>query len=616
LVPSKKGHAVNDHSSGADDFAIVGTPVRWSRRRALAQLGRSGGVAVLGTAGAAAIPAAVRASDDEESDEPDDAPARPEVLPATRESLPESTADSGGSIRYLTDEDRSLWLDNGQGWFSLGGEVFNVRAFGAKGDGTSDDWGAFHAAIDAMTSVLEADSTSPYGRTLYVPPGTYRLAQTLVLDRAVRLVGASTGGAYGDSVIQVDAGIVGIIVGAAEPGITGQPGRRGDGSIIERIRIETASGAGGTQAAENHGIWMRARATVRDCQIGGFGGNGINVEAAADEGDATGWVVEATRVQRCGGNGLRAGGTGADGGTCVALSAVGNGGWAVADEETRGNTYLQCRADGNGRGAFTTTGEANRGVFVGCVSESGQGRSVFAAGTIVVGGDHRAGYEGGNAWVTDGARMTLLAQDPGGGETAMPTAPTLLIQGTEGQTQPHVRVTGDAGEQQLEVDGSGRLFLGPIGPETDAGGTAEAAGLLLQIGHPVSGMAGIRWIAAGDAAGWVAQARAYREEAGSDAQESFAQGRLTFQTPDATGTEIDTLTLRQGAVGIGTTQPAALLHLESTASGFLPPRMTGEQRDAIPAPPEGLVVYNVETHRLNLFVGDTWREVALAPVGG
>ena len=47
-----------------------------------------------------------------------------------------------------------------------------------------------------MTTALEADSTSAYGRTLFVPPGTYRLSQSLVVSRAIRLVGASGMGAY------------------------------------------------------------------------------------------------------------------------------------------------------------------------------------------------------------------------------------------------------------------------------------------------------------------------------------------------------------------------------------------------------------------------------------
>ncbi len=46
-------------------------------------------------------------------------------------------------------------------------------------------------------------------------------------------------------------------------------------------------------------------------------------------------------------------------------------------------------------------------------------------------------------------------------------------------------------------------------------------------------------------------------------------------------------------VGIGTTSPntSAALDVESTTKGFLPPRMTGAQRNAIATPAQGLMIY-------------------------
>jgi hypothetical protein len=66
-----------------------------------------------------------------------------------------------------------------------------------------------------------------------------------------------------------------------------------------------------------------------------------------------------------------------------------------------------------------------------------------------------------------------------------------------------------------------------------------------------------------------------------------------------------------GRVGIGTTSPnaAALLDVSSTTKGFLPPRMTTAQRDAISAPPAGLVIYNTSTNVLNFYNGSAWGAV-------
>jgi hypothetical protein len=41
-----------------------------------------------------------------------------------------------------------------------------------------------------------------------------------------------------------------------------------------------------------------------------------------------------------------------------------------------------------------------------------------------------------------------------------------------------------------------------------------------------------------------------------------------------------------------TADPSAILDVKSTTTGFLPPRMTTEQMNAISSPAEGLMVYN------------------------
>ena len=63
-----------------------------------------------------------------------------------------------------------------------------------------------------------------------------------------------------------------------------------------------------------------------------------------------------------------------------------------------------------------------------------------------------------------------------------------------------------------------------------------------------------------------------------------------------------------GNVGIGTTAPDddALLDVSSTTKGFLPPRMTCAQRDAISSPPEGLMIYNTATHTIDYYDGSQW----------
>lgn len=64
----------------------------------------------------------------------------------------------------------------------------------------------------------------------------------------------------------------------------------------------------------------------------------------------------------------------------------------------------------------------------------------------------------------------------------------------------------------------------------------------------------------------------------------------------------------QGGAVFGAYNPAAtaLLDLTSTTKGFLFPRMTTTNRDAITSPATGLFIYNTSTNALNYFNGTAW----------
>ncbi|MCS7073728.1 MAG: hypothetical protein NZ108_04590 [Bacteroidia bacterium] len=62
-------------------------------------------------------------------------------------------------------------------------------------------------------------------------------------------------------------------------------------------------------------------------------------------------------------------------------------------------------------------------------------------------------------------------------------------------------------------------------------------------------------------------------------------------------------------IGIGTSSPhsSALLHLESTNSGLLIPRMTNSQMLAIPSPATGLLVFNTTNNQFYVFRSGSWQ---------
>lgn len=61
----------------------------------------------------------------------------------------------------------------------------------------------------------------------------------------------------------------------------------------------------------------------------------------------------------------------------------------------------------------------------------------------------------------------------------------------------------------------------------------------------------------------------------------------------------------------GTINASAVLQADSTTKGFLPPRMTTAQRNAISSPLAGLTVYNTTTNKLNLYT-TTWEAITSA----
>jgi hypothetical protein len=64
-------------------------------------------------------------------------------------------------------------------------------------------------------------------------------------------------------------------------------------------------------------------------------------------------------------------------------------------------------------------------------------------------------------------------------------------------------------------------------------------------------------------------------------------------------------------IGIGTISPnaSAKLQIDSTTQGFLPPRMTTTQKNAIASPAAGLVVYDSTTNKLCCYNGSTWNDL-------
>ena len=106
--------------------------------------------------------------------------------------------------------------------------------------------------------------------------------------------------------------------------------------------------------------------------------------------------------------------------------------------------------------------------------------------------------------------------------------------------------------------------------------------------------------------GWITG----RVSSGIQVNSTFAVSNGT--SGPQTGTVIFSVTTDSVGVGITTPNSKAMLDVTSTTRGFLPPRMTTVQRDAITSVPAGLMVYNTTTNKLNFYNGSAWEAVTSA----
>ena len=135
--------------------------------------------------------------------------------------------------------------------------------------------------------------------------------------------------------------------------------------------------------------------------------------------------------------------------------------------------------------------------------------------------------------------------------------------------------------------------------------------------------AGSRLIAS-DRAQSMVQVSGGFEQTGTAAMDAFIINPSIYTTGDGTtgsgnnllrvaNTGVDQFVIdTDGKVGIGTNAPdaSASLDIASTSRGFLTPRMTTTERDAIATPATGLMVYNTTSNTFDYYDGAAWASFA------
>jgi hypothetical protein len=193
-----------------------------------------------------------------------------------------------------------------------------------------------------------------------------------------------------------------------------------------------------------------------------------------------------------------------------------------------------------------------------------------------------------------------VTDETGTGSLVFATSPTLttaIAKGAGTTTGTAFSIVDSASTGRVTVYDNGFTGFGGL-PTTGQRVTiypGDANGSQLQIANTRAG--GHSWIfGAGDT--------------GSSASIVPAGGFFFYDNNGTGGAATRFVIDGSGNVGIGTTTPSAksIMDLTSTTKGFLPPRMTTAQRDAITSVPAGLTIYNTSLSKLQVYT-TTWETV-------
>jgi YD repeat-containing protein len=201
-----------------------------------------------------------------------------------------AAGDGGGALykRVVSEPAHSGKFQSADGaWWEIvvGGSGANAKAFGAKGDGTTDD-----------TSTVQAAITAAAGRPVYMPAGTYVITSNVnyntsassVFTPGLRLYGDGTDKTFIDNRVANGACITSSSTSSNKFQL---------GGYVRDLTIKTT-----TSPATSHGIDLKAvyQFTISNVHVIGLSGDGMRVTSALGDADASNIVVfEGCRLENC-----------------------------------------------------------------------------------------------------------------------------------------------------------------------------------------------------------------------------------------------------------------------------------------------------------------------------
>lgn len=304
----------------------------------------------------------------------------------------------------------------------------SILAFGARGDGMTDDTVAFERALASL----------PAGARLIVEGGhRFRLTRSLILQKPLII----DGGASDNTEILFDAGAYGTI-GAQSAGVIiphdlTTP-RQGDGRRTTICGVTFRSVAG--RCGPMHGVFIATPVYLYQVNALGFPADGFHVEAstAAVKGNANGSSFFNCQARMNGAAGFSFAGNDANSCVLVGARAFENAGDGFRDASLIGNVYLAGEAADNGGAGFWSDPEGpNASVYIGCFVETGQRYTVNPRNLVL-----------GPLGPVSGSNQTMLS---GSAKGAIAIGPEGLVIG--GSSDVGSRSGGRFAACRLSLDG-------------------------------------------------------------------------------------------------------------------------------------------------------------------